>query len=249
MKRETIIIGSGAAVLITLVLLWGTSPGQPLFRFPSELIPDFDPPTPTPEPSTFAPTPTGTPTAELQPPGSGLGLSFLRWIFYALLAGVAILLLGGLTRLLSRRQEPAAEPDEEELRALLEATSEQRRENIRVIGEPRNAVVACWIALEDAVERTGLTRDPAKTSTEFTAAVLERWDVPPPVIQRLASAFRAARFSEHPVSESQRDDAITALERINAVLTARQGTDPADAESGAGDSKAEPGRGGTDASR
>src|SRR5690606_13297247 len=88
-------------------------------------------------------------------------------------------------------------------------------------GDPRNAVVACWVALEDAVHRSGLRPDRSETAAELTHRVLGRWDVDPEAITALSEAYREARFSRHPVSEEQRTVAVDALERIHLDLRRR----------------------------
>ena len=69
-------------------------------------------------------------------------------------------------RVTRRRQGPV--PDhtvhdaflDEAHRELTETTTDQLTA-LRA-GAPRNAIVACWVALEAAVERAGVTRDPAR---------------------------------------------------------------------------------------
>lgn len=230
MRRTTLIVASGAGLVGVLLLLWGTSAGQPLFRFPEEILPDFTLPTPDPPPRTLPPPPDATsiPTPD-HGPLEPIDVSWLRWVFYGLITAAVIALAAYLVRqLLSRTYEPAAEQAVEELEALLDATSEQRRRQIQIIGEPRNAIVACWVALEDAAEQSGLVRDPAQTSSEFTASVLGRWEVPEHVIRDLGEMYRLARFSEHPMTEQQRDAAVEALTAINERLTAHRAARAAD---------------------
>jgi hypothetical protein len=81
-------------------------------------------------------------------------------------------------------------------------------------GEPRNAIVACWIALEDAVERTGVARDPAETSSEFTERIVALLTVDGLAAQDLAGLYREARFSRHPMGEAHRLRAVTLLTQL-----------------------------------
>lgn len=85
-------------------------------------------------------------------------------------------------------------------------------------GTARNAIVACWLRLEAAVEDAGVEHDPALTSAELTAAVLARFDLDPGPPARLAALYREARFSSHDMGERQRTDAIEALGEIHAGL-------------------------------
>lgn len=85
-------------------------------------------------------------------------------------------------------------------------------------GTPRNAIVRCWLQLERDVAAVGLDRDPADTSLEFTERVLARYTVDPEAITNLATLYREARFSDHPLDESNRQAALDALDRLHHTL-------------------------------
>lgn len=87
-------------------------------------------------------------------------------------------------------------------------------------GTPRNAIVRSWLDLEETVAAAGLPRDPALTAAEFTREVLARYDVDQAAIATLSDLYREARFSEHELTEEHREDAITALESLQAQLPA-----------------------------
>jgi hypothetical protein len=81
-------------------------------------------------------------------------------------------------------------------------------------GSPRNAVVACWVRLEDVAEAQGLPRRPADTPAEFVGRALDAYPVDPEALARLADLYREARFSTHPLTEAHRAEARSCLERI-----------------------------------
>lgn len=85
-------------------------------------------------------------------------------------------------------------------------------------GSPRNAIVACWLALEDAAATAGIPRDPAETSAEFTARALSTYAVHDAAISALSALYREARFSEHTLTEAHRSAAVGALRRLRADL-------------------------------
>lgn len=93
-------------------------------------------------------------------------------------------------------------------------------------GTARNAIVACWLRLEDAVEAAGIEPDPALTSAELTAQVLGRFDVDPEAVERLAALYREARFSTHRLDGGQREAAIEALDAIHDGLRSTGVTAP-----------------------
>ncbi|MFY9915781.1 MAG: hypothetical protein WAK18_14015, partial [Nocardioidaceae bacterium] len=57
-------------------------------------------------------------------------------------------------------------------------------------GNPSDAIIRCWMMLEEAVIRAGLGRNPALTSEEFTVAVLSRYQVRAAAIAELAGLYR-----------------------------------------------------------
>lgn len=85
-------------------------------------------------------------------------------------------------------------------------------------GDPRNAIVACWLQLEDDVAAAGLPRAPSETSVEYTQRVLASASVDASATLELAELYREARFSDHPVDDAHRDRAIEALRRVHASL-------------------------------
>jgi uncharacterized protein DUF4129 len=87
-------------------------------------------------------------------------------------------------------------------------------------GSPRNAIVACWIRLEQSVEKAGLDVRPGETSTELTVRAIRRYTLDRSSIATLAKLYREARFSTHPISEDMRVAAINVLERLHDDLLA-----------------------------
>lgn len=165
-----------------------------------------------------------TPMPALDPlagPGADVRV---RWDIVADVVGVLLLVL--LAAALWRvwrwwrgRRTDRSLPDEEDVDAelLLRATGSQARRRATE-GDPRNAIVACWVALEDAAERAGLARDPAETAGEFTARVLATWEVAPATVSNLADLYRTARFSRRPITETDRAAALDLLGRIHQAI-------------------------------
>ena len=87
-------------------------------------------------------------------------------------------------------------------------------------GPARNAIVACWMQLEDDVAAAGLPRRPAETSAEFTTRVVAGASIDPGPIGDLAALYREARFSHHDLGEPQRQLAMAALGRVHDSLAA-----------------------------
>jgi len=107
-----------------------------------------------------------------------------------------------------------------ELSASLAATAAARLAAMAA-GSPRNAIVRCWVELEDAVIEAGLERNPALTATEFTGEVLGRLAVDRGAITVLSDLYREARFSEHELTEQHRARATAALHALQDQLPSR----------------------------
>jgi hypothetical protein len=100
-------------------------------------------------------------------------------------------------------------------------------------GSARNAIVACWLRLEDDIAAAGLARTPSETSAELTERVLAHAAVDNAAVLELADLYREARFSKHELGDAERARARSALQRIHASLrgpvsaaSARAGTVP-----------------------
>ena len=88
-------------------------------------------------------------------------------------------------------------------------------------GEPRNAIVACWLQLEDDVAAAGWPRDAAETSAEYTARVLAAVGLDGEAVATLADLYREARFSTHTMGEADRIRATAALHAVHGSLRPR----------------------------
>lgn len=83
---------------------------------------------------------------------------------------------------------------------------------------PRDAVVAAWVALEDAAARAGTHRDRAQTPTEFAGTVLAATPAPPTAVARLRTLYQRARFTDRPIDRTAVDAARAALTEIATSL-------------------------------
>jgi hypothetical protein len=85
--------------------------------------------------------------------------------------------------------------------------------------DPRLAVIACWVRLEEAAALAGTPRHPGDTPTDLVERVLASHRVSRAVLDDFAGVFREARYATHPVSERTRADAIRALGLLRSELT------------------------------
>ena len=85
-------------------------------------------------------------------------------------------------------------------------------------GPARNAVVACWLELEEVAAAGGVRRQPAETATELAHRLLDALGADPDAVSVLAAAYHRARYSEVPVSAQDRSRALRALDRVHASV-------------------------------
>lgn len=121
---------------------------------------------------------------------------------------------------LRRRQATAARSDVHLLPDVADVVADDAASQRAALssGSPRNAIVTCWLRLEQAVIDAGLERDPAHTSAEFTARVLAAYTLDPQPLDSLAALYREARFSRHDITEAQRERAIRDLDALHDSL-------------------------------
>lgn len=81
-------------------------------------------------------------------------------------------------------------------------------------GNPTDAVILAWLALEEAAARHGVNRDPAQTPTEFTADLLDRSAVPVADTVSLRGLYWRARFSDLETTAADQQQARQCLEHI-----------------------------------
>ncbi|MEU4396927.1 DUF4129 domain-containing protein [Micromonospora orduensis] len=145
-------------------------------------------------------------------------LSYLGWI-----------LLRGLRRRRATRALPAqrsrrtAEGTAREVVAALDAGLVDLDDQAT---DPRVAVIACWVRLEEAAATAGVPRRTGDTPTDLVSRLL-RGDpdagvpaiVSADVLAELAYVYREARYATRPVDERTRDQARAALRRLRGELT------------------------------
>jgi hypothetical protein len=222
MPRRSL-IGWTAAAAILLGALLVASLGPPVDLMspaPNATAPPLVGRTPivTTETASATPTTTGTPLHAGTPPVA-LEIVFQVLVVLVIAAAVAVViaLLGSVwrrPRLVTRTVGDFVVPEVPD--ELLDTAADRisRLEE----GEPRNAIVAAWLGLETSSAATGLPRDPAETSTEYTTRVLHTWDVDPRSLGELAALYREARFSRHPLGEEHRRRAIRDLTSLHDDL-------------------------------
>ncbi|WP_328348923.1 DUF4129 domain-containing protein [Micromonospora sp. NBC_00421] len=153
-----------------------------------------------------------------------LGLAILTALGY-----LAFTLLRGALRRTSRaipatRARRTAEGTAREVVAALDAGLEELDD---ADTDPRTAVIACWVRLEEAATEAGVPRRTGDTPTDLVSRLL-RGDpaagVPAiasaDVLDGFAHVYREARYATRTVDAGMRDQARGALRRLRGELTA-----------------------------
>jgi hypothetical protein len=89
--------------------------------------------------------------------------------------------------------------------------------------EPRDAVVACWLRLEEGAAAAGVRRLPAQTPTEFTTALLAALvpgETERAALEELRRLYAQARFGSSPLDDAAPQRAAVALATVRAGLLA-----------------------------
>ncbi len=160
----------------------------------------------------------------------------LGWVPRAVVVVLAAVLLALLVRWALRRQLPArpalpdapaglppvpgpgpeGDPDVDVLRDGARAAAE----HLRGTAASADAVIAAWVALEDAAARSGAGRAPSATAAEFTLDVLDRTRADPAAARTLLGLYLRARFDDRPLATAEVDAAARSARSLVDTLAA-----------------------------
>lgn len=198
---------------------------------PPDPLPPPSPGAATPASPSLPPEPRGLNNPDAQFPG---WLGWLLTVLYlGLAAGVILLFLYvGVRWLLTERvirREIVAQPASQPAGAGAEQVREAVRAGLAEIDageDPRRAVIACWLRLEQVAAAVGTARLAADTPADLVARLLAGHRVSDRALRRLADAYRWARYAPADVAEELVATAREALGEIDAQLTAGGRPDP-----------------------
>jgi hypothetical protein len=179
------------------------------------------------EPTEGAENPAATPTPQtndtLPVP------AWLTWLVTAVCATVLLIVVGSLLwlmlreRVLERRRglmaENSAPPTLARTQARVRAALEEGLFDLaNAEQDPRRAVIACWLRLEDAAAAAGTAREAGDTSTDLVRRLLAQHQISADVLDSLAALYREARFAPHAVDAAMREQAHAALRQVHDEL-------------------------------
>lgn len=183
-------------------------------------------PTPAGEgaPPTFAESREVAPAGRGEIPGwltTVAGVLCLLAAIGAIGVGFGVLLRDALRRrsgrMPRRRRTRDRAGTEEEVVAALDASLVELTDTD---ADPRRAVIACWVRLEQAAADAGVPAQVGDTPTDLVTRLLSGGrPVSAGVLAAFADVYREARYASHAVDERMRAQARDALRRLRAELT------------------------------
>ncbi|BCJ70997.1 hypothetical protein CS0771_05410 [Catellatospora sp. IY07-71] len=183
-------------------------------------------PTATASPSPRTPTPSPSEAAQAAGDSGWLGVVAIG-VLLAIGVAVLVALLGAAARSTTKfrrraiRERPpvriAQFTDEEEVVAALDAGLLDLDDDA---ADPRTAVIACWVRLEQAAAAAGVPRLPGDTATDLVVRMLARRHLDAGLLNAFADVYRRARYATHRVDDDMRLQARGSLHRLRDELTA-----------------------------
>jgi hypothetical protein len=146
------------------------------------------------------------------------------WIPVLVILGLIAASVAAFSIASRRRRRALGEKDiavAEQLAEVLDETLD----DLRAEPDARRAVIAAYARLERSFAAAGVPRRAEETAVEFVPRALEGLEVDPAAVRTLTDLFTTAKFSQHPVDEGMKLDAISALERIRDDLRAAAASD------------------------
>jgi uncharacterized protein DUF4129 len=140
---------------------------------------------------------------------------------WPIIAGMVIAIAVVLTlTVLSRRRRPAGPPRDRDRRVagLLDSLAAGRGA-LTAGGEPREAIIACYVAMERGFTAAGSAPAAADTPAEVLTRASEAGLVRSGSAEALTGLFRRARYSSRPMTRADSAAAAAALDQMRGDLT------------------------------
>ena len=163
-----------------------------------------------------------SPTGEQVPQGRGPGRYLptppIDWVVVLAVFGVAFVGFAAAARMVVHSNKAVRR--EVEAREALAAILDDTLDDLRAEPDPRKAVIACYSRMERSLASYGLPRRPFEAPDEYLGRVLEELQSGSPSARRLTRLFERAKFSEHSIDASMKEEAIEAVSELRDELTA-----------------------------
>lgn len=147
-----------------------------------------------------------------------------KWLPVFIATGAGLVLLGFLgIRSARRARADLMAPFllEQEFESLLEDTLA----DLYAEKDPRKAIIAAYARMERLFATYGVPRRPTEAPMEYLERILAELRASGSALRRLTALFQWAKFSDHAVDASMRNEAIEALTRVRDELKANRQED------------------------
>ena len=138
----------------------------------------------------------------------------LAWIPLIVVVVLGAIAVGAMV-IAARRRRP---PRRATIAANLASVLDDSLDDLYAEADPRRAVIAAYARLERVLAAHGLGRNAPETPEEYLARILPDLDVDPRSVRRLTELYTWAKFSQHEVGVSMKEEAIAALTSVRDEL-------------------------------
>jgi hypothetical protein len=184
----------------------------------------WEPPPPEEEQELAFPGETPEPTTTTSEPEAVYEPS-ISWIPIAVVVG--LVLAAVVAYVVAERRSRRGRGGDEDLAEQLAVVLDETLDDLRAEADPRRAIIAAYARLERVLAANGVRRRTSDTPAEYLRRVLHDLELEPVAVERLTALFTRAKFSQHDVDTTMKEDAIEALERVRDELRlAREAHEP-----------------------
>lgn len=140
----------------------------------------------------------------------------VSWIPIAVVVSLVVAAI--VAYVAAERRERRGRSSERALAEQLALVLDDTLDDLRAEADPRRAIIAAYARLERVLGANGIPRRAAETSDEYLERVLHEFELAPVAIGRLTDLFTRAKFSQHTVDSTMKEEAIGALEHVRDEL-------------------------------
>ena len=159
---------------------------------------------------------------EQDPRGRGSGRPLetppIDWVIVFAVFGVALVAFASVAGMMIRGNKHVRR--ELEARKALAEILDDTLDDLRAEQDPRKAVIAAYSRMERSFASFGLPRRPFEAPVEYLGRVLDELRSSSPAARRLTQLFERAKFSQHSIDTTMKDEAIDAVVTLRDELRA-----------------------------
>ena len=139
-----------------------------------------------------------------------------QWLPIAILGSIVIGIGGSMMLLTYRRRRE--EDDPEAMRVTVAEVLNETLDDLVREPDPRKAVIGAYARMERTLAARGFPREESEAPDEYLGRILAVVGASGHSVRRLTRLFERARFSEHEIDSTMKQDAIESLSGLRAEL-------------------------------